>query len=257
MLDRGFQYGDGLFETIHVVAGHPMQWQRHMARLKLGCERLGIPIPDQALLKTEAEKLCHGVTEGVLKLMLTRGVGGRGYAITNPVSPTRVLALYPMPIYPETHWIEGIKVRICETRLEGNSLLAGIKHLNRLEQVLARAEWNDPEINEGLMLDVSNNVIEGTMSNLFCVQNGVLLTPELSCHGVKGTTRDRILFAAEKMKITVKKLPLNIEDLNNAQELFLCNSLVGIWPVKQLEHHKYSVGPITKRLMKALEGSNE
>lgn len=257
VLDRGFQYGDGLFETIHVVDGRPMRWQRHMTRLMSGCERLGIPVPDQATLETEAEKRCNGVTEGVLKLTVTRGAGGRGYAMASPVSPTRVLALFPMPTYPEAHRTKGVKVRICETRLGENPSLAGIKHLNRLEQVLARAEWDDPDVSEGLMLDNNNNVIEGTMSNLFCVQDGVLLTPELSRCGVRGITRDRILLSAEKAGIPAKEAQLAIEDLYNAQELFLSNSLVGIWPVKQLEKNEYSAGPITKQLMTALEDSNE
>lgn len=257
VLDRGFQYGDGLFESMLVLAGRSRQWRRHMARLAEGCGRLGIPMPDQATLETEAERLCSGVTGGVLKLTVTRGVGGRGYAMAGSVSPTRVLALFPMPAYPESHWTKGVNVRICETRLGENPLLAGIKHLNRLEQVLARAEWDNPDISEGLMLDNNNNVIEGTMSNLFCVQDGVLLTPELSRCGVKGITRDRILSAAGKMNIAVKETQLNIEDLNNAQELFLSNSLISIWPVKQLEHHEYSVGPMTKQLMSALEGDNE
>jgi 4-amino-4-deoxychorismate lyase len=257
VLDRGFQYGDGLFETIHVVDGGTMQWQRHMTRLAEGCERLGIPMLDQALLATEAEKLCRGVSEGVLKLTVTRGMGGRGYAMPGPVSPTRVLALFPAPTYPETHWTKGVKVRICQTRLGENPSLAGIKHLNRLEQVLARAEWDDPDISEGLMLDSNNNVIEGTMSNLFCVHDGVLLTPELSRCGVRGITRDRILLSAEKAGIPAKEAQLAIEDINNAQELFLSNSLVGIWPVKQLEKNEYSAGPITKQLMAALKDSNE
>jgi 4-amino-4-deoxychorismate lyase len=253
VLDRGFQYGDGLFETVKVQNGQPRHWARHLARLQAGCERLGIAMPAAAQLQAEAHQLCQGVTEAVLKVTVTRGVGGRGYAAASPMTPTRVLACLPAPDYPPTHWSEGVCLHLCQTRMGENSALAGIKHLNRLEQVLARAEWSDPQVAEGLLRDTNDRVIEGTMSNVFCVQAGRLLTPDLTRCGVRGITRDRVLAAARQAAIEVEETDLYVEDLQQAQELFVSNSLIGIWPVKHFAGRDFSLGPLTRRLMTALE----
>ena len=151
-------------------------------------------------------------------------------------------------------------------RLGENPVLAGIKHLNRLEQVLARAEWDDPDIAEGVLMDNNNNIIEGTMSNLFCVQalEGVqptLLTPALSRCGVRGVTRDRILETAAQLNIPHRETDMQLSDLQQASEIFISNSLIGIWPVRQFSQHdsqhapqhEYAVGPVTRRLSAALE----
>ena len=267
VLDRGFQYGDGLFETLRISNGQPQHWSRHMARLLNGCERLGIATPDLECLKAEAERLSRAFVDGsganeqaVLKITVTRGSGGRGYAATGVQESTRVLAVSPAPEFPASHATQGVKLRLCEMRLGENPALAGIKHLNRLEQVLARAEWDDPDIAEGLLLDNHNNVIEGTMSNLFCVQalegaQPVLLTPALSRCGVRGVTRDRILEAAAKLNIPHRETDVQLHDLQQASEMFISNSLIGIWPVRQFMERKYEVGPVTRRLSTALESA--
>ena len=175
--DRGFQYGDGLFETIEVRDGQAVFLERHLERLNAGCHRLHIPFPGAELLSFEVKKLCRekacgiGSVRAVLKIIVTRGSGGRGYRQPDVIQPTRVLSLHPYPDYPEIYKEQGIVVRFCSTCLGLNPSLAGIKHLNRLEQVMARFEWNDPAIQEGLMLDVNGHVIEGTMTNLFYVKN--------------------------------------------------------------------------------------
>lgn len=261
VLDRGFQYGDGVFETLRIAQGRPQHWPRHMARLVSGCERLGITPPDLATLRTEAAQLCgeSGDSErGVLKITVTRGSGGRGYGTRGVGEPTRVLAVFPAPEFPAGHATQGIRLRLCTMRLGDNPALAGIKHLNRLEQVLARAEWDDPAIVEGLLMDNHNNIIEGTMSNLFCVQAPagappVLLTPGLSRCGVRGVTRERILALAGQLDIPWRETELQLTDLQQATEVFVSNSLIGIWPVRQFEQHDYAPGPVTRRLRAALE----
>lgn len=252
-LDRGFQYGDGLFETLRVRGGQILHWPLHMARLAEGCERLRIPMPDKMVLLAEAQQLCAG-RDGVLKITVSRGVTQRGYGFDDGLVPTRVLALAPLPGFPASHASEGVRVRLCQTRLGHNPVLAGIKHLNRLEQVLARAEWDNEqdEIAEGLMLDNQNHVIEGTMSNLFCVQGETLQTPKLDRCGVRGITRGRIMAAARAAGIPVAETRLTVDDLHAARELFLCNTLMGIWPVRQLEDHAFTVGPVTRQLSEAL-----
>src|SRR6266566_8654486 len=173
--DRGFQYGDGAFETIAVYRGEPLLWDRHIVRLERGLARLGIASPATNVLRTEAERLCHGVARAVLKLVVTRGVGGRGYAAVATLDATRVLILNPWPDYPAAFTTEGVAVRLCSTILGRNPRLAGIKHMGRLEQVLARAELG-AEHAEGLVCDADGDVIEATMSNVFAVIGGSLVT---------------------------------------------------------------------------------
>jgi 4-amino-4-deoxychorismate lyase len=250
--DRGFQYGDGLFETIAVTDGRLEFWGRHMARLAQGCGRLGLPAPDAALLRREAERLCAQTARGVLKIMVTRGIGGRGYRLPDEVRPTRVLSLHPAPDYPADVAARGVQARVCETRLAIQPRLAGLKHMNRLEQILARAEWREPEITEGLMLDTEGAVIEGTMTNLFAVGGRGLRTPDLSSCGVAGIVRAVVLDLAREMKIPCRTERLVLVDVLAADEIFLTNSVIGIWPVARLGDKVFGVGEVTRRLAAAL-----
>jgi len=241
VLDRGLAYGDGLFETFRVRQGRPSLWQEHMERLQKGCNRLSIPLPDLQLLEKEAVELCSEASDGVLKLIITRGVGGRGYRAPDTPTPWYGFSLHPAPRYPDSYKNDGIGARICQTRLSKNPALAGIKHLNRLEQVLARNEWND-EFEEGLMLDVDANVIEGTMSNLFLITEHGLLTATLSECGIEGVMRRRILEWAEREGIPCSpRNNIRLEDVFSADSLFFTNSVIGIWPVRQLEDMSYSL----------------
>jgi 4-amino-4-deoxychorismate lyase len=250
-LDRGLLYGDGLFETIAVQDGRPRFWRRHLARLRAGCERLGISQPVEDRLREEADALVAGVDRGVLKLIVTRGCGGRGYRSEIPLHPTRILQLHPWPDYPGHCQVSGVRVRLCHQRLGHIPALAGIKHLNRLEQVLARMEWDDPAIMEGVLLDTDGRLVEGTMSNLFMIRDGVLMTPALDRCGVAGVLRGVVLeLAAGLMPVQVGAL--QPDDLRTADEAFLTNSLIGIWPVSAFEDHSYSRGILTHRLQERL-----
>ena len=256
--DRGLSYGDGLFETMAVSGGRPLAWDAHLERLNRGCLRLGIPRPDPAVLAEEAARVCDTAGRGVLKLILSRGSGGRGYIAPQHPHPTRVLALHPWPDYPRTHYRDGVTVRICETRLGRNSSLAGLKHLNRLEQVLARAEWSTPDIAEGLMLDDEGHVIEGTMSNLFVVRDGCLLTPELDECGVAGVVRAKLLQLAPSLALQTRVARLGLADVLEAQEVFLTNSIIGIWSVRAVatgEGRSYTAADVAGRLRGELEAA--
>lgn len=232
--DRGLQYGHGLFETIAIKQGQLPNWDRHMARLTKGCARLSIATPDLSLLKKEAQQLSENVNQGVLKIIYTCGEGGRGYKIPDPSQPNRILSLSAWPDYPAGTDQTGVVIRLCETRLGSNPTLAGLKHLNRLEQVLARSEWDDPEISEGLMLDGHGLVIEGTMSNVFFVRNDTLCTPALTQCGVAGIMRELVLELAEKLGISTYMDDFTPIDIFQADEVFLTNSLIGIWPVNKV-----------------------
>ena len=254
LLDRGLHYGDGLFETIVVRDGGLEQWQRHMARLSEGARRIRLPAPDGGLLLEEAERLCGGQQQAILKLILTRGCGGRGYRLPQPTEPSRLLTLWPWPDHPPQWRRDGVEVRWCQTRLGHSPALAGIKHLGRLEQVLARAEWDDVEIAEGLLRDPDGDVIEGTMSNLFLVRNGVLKTPLLDRCGVAGIQRALILDAAVSLGIPVQEERLSVDQVLQADELFVSNRIIGLWPIRKLGEKSWMApGPITAALVSALE----
>ena len=246
LADRGLQYGDGLFETMAVLDGRVRRLELHLDRLRMGCRSLRMPMPDETLLRRELRQAAAGETQAVLKLMLTRGHGGRGYRPPEPAAVTRLLFRHPWPDYPESCSTEGIELRICTTRLAVGSPLAGLKHLNRLEQVMARAEWED-EAQEGLMLDAEGRVVEGTMSNLFASPaEGRLVTPDLSRSGVAGVTRRHILALAESEDLRVDVCELSLAELLDSREIFVCNSIIGVWPVTRIAERRYPVGPLTR-----------
>lgn len=251
--DRGFQYGDGLFETIAVNNGQPVFFEQHLSRLQAGCRRLGIPFPNPQILVFESKQLCSGAANAVLKLIITRGVGGRGYRQPDLIQPTRVLSLHPFPDYPLSYKTQGIVARFCRTPLGLNPALAGIKHLNRLEQVMARAEWDDASIQEGIMLDANGRVIEGTMTNLFYIKNTRIYTAALVQAGVSGIIRNIIIRLLAIRGIAVTECAFTRDELLDADEVFVCNSIVGVWPVKQIETNRFLVGAMTQQIQAWLQ----
>ena len=248
-LDRAVQYGDGVFETVRVRCGEPEYLERHLSRLRAGCQRLQFPPIPWDRLSREVNELAVQRPDAVLKIILTRGSGARGYRFDARQQATRLLMLAPLPDWTADPWQLGVRVRICDTRLCSQPLLAGIKHLNRLEQVLARAEWDDRAIDEGLMLDYDGRLIEGTMSNVFLVAAGSLLTPALTSSGVAGIMRSVILDLARQLGVTTEIVPLTLEQAQGASEVFLCNSLIGIWPVRSIQGlADYPIGRLTRAL---------
>ena len=245
--DRGLAYGDGLFETIAVRQGRIALLERHMQRLAEGARRLALPL-DLAPVRAELLAFASELRYGVAKLIVTRGDGLRGYAPPVDARCRRILSGNPPPAYPSRHRADGIRLFPCATRLAEQPLLAGLKHLNRLEQVLARSEWQDPGYAEGLMCDLSGRPIEGVFSNLFLVRHGELLTPALTRCGVAGVMRAEILERAAAAGIATRVADLDHADLLAAEEVFLCNSQYGIWPVVAFETHVWPVGGLTRKL---------
>nr|WP_298136765.1 aminodeoxychorismate lyase [uncultured Pseudomonas sp.] len=247
LTDRGLAYGDGLFETIAITAGVPSLFDRHLQRLSHGCVRLGIPF-DEPAVRAELLAFSQMLGDGVAKLILTRGDGLRGYAPPQAAQPRRVLLGGAKPDYPAANAAQGIRLFPCVTRLAEQPALAGLKHLNRLEQVLARAEWQDAEHAEGLMRDINGRVVEGVYSNLFIVTGGRLATPDLSRCGVAGVMRAELLARAAALGLPCEVRDIDFDELLAADEVFLCNSLYGIWPVRALHAHDWPVGPLTRKL---------
>ena len=232
--DRGLQFGDGVFETVAVQAGVPLCLGPHLERLELGCARLAIATPERKLLQREAERLCASVAAGVLKIIVTRGTGGRGYRAPEDITANRIITLHRRPVYPEAFYREGIPSFVCGRRLAATAGLAGIKHLNRLEQVLLRREVDATPCPEGVALDPDGNVIEGSMSNLFMVKNGELVTPDLSRAGVAGIIRAAIIAQYQAAGIATGIRNITLQELYEADEVFYCNSVIGIWPVRSI-----------------------
>lgn len=207
--------------------------------------------PDVDTLHYEAQSLIGSQEKGVLKLILTRGDSQRGYVAPSGIRPNRILYLSDWPHAMQVRADAGVRLRFCTTRLGINPSIAGIKHLNRLEQVLARNEWQDDSIFEGLMLDVENRVVEGTMSNLFIEQNGKLLTPDLSQCGVAGVVRGLVLDVADEMGQSVLETRLTIDDLLNADACYITSSLLGVRQVARLEQCRFKESSTMNPVMKA------
>ena len=214
--DRGLAYGDGVFETLLVHRGQPVWWDEHWRRLERGAGVLGIPLPNQSQVRGECDRVIADAARAVLKIILTRGRGGRGYA--------------PPPALPE-----GVALQWCKTPMAIQPRLAGIKHCNRLEQVLARAECRDPDIFDGLMCDTDGRVVSATSANLFARIDGFWLTPAVQRCGVAGIARDWLLQHLER----VGEAELTPADIENAEAVFLCNAVRGILPVRCLGQRRW------------------
>lgn len=236
--DRGLHFGDGLFETLAVINGVPCLWERHFLRLTSGCERLDLPTPDAALLLDEAQRLCSGVGRGVLKIILTAGPVERGYARSGHIAPSRWLQCSPWPSVSPYIDDLPLHLQLCRTRLGTQPRLAGIKHLNRLEQVLARNELRAPA-HEGVVCNLRGEVVEGIASNLLARLDGTWRTPPLHDCGVAGVVRGMFLDAANDAGETVSEASMSVDELRRAEALFVSNSLLGIRRVARLDEHVY------------------
>jgi 4-amino-4-deoxychorismate lyase len=247
--DRGLAYGDGLFETMGAVDGHIRWLDLHFDRLEDGCRRLSIPAPPRAALGQEIAAHCPPQGRAIVKLIVTRGTGPRGYAPPEITRPTRVLAISAWPEYDAANYRQGISVRVCRLRLGENPVLAGIKHLSRLEQVLAELELKGHGAAQGLLLDTSERVVGGTNSNLFAVFGTEIATPALTRCGVKGVMRRAVLEAAPALGMRIAERDLTLEQVLGADELFVTNSLFGVWPIATVDSRRLPVGPVTRRIM--------
>jgi 4-amino-4-deoxychorismate lyase len=237
--DRGLAYGDGLFETMRAHEGDVPWWDRHWARLRHGAERLGIPLPAQDLVRRQSLRLLGGGS-AVLRLQLTRGCGGRGYTPPLEAEPTWMLARHPLPASAPPG---GLRLRWCETRLSEQPALAGLKHCNRLEQVLARAEWNAPgaadaEADEGLMCGSGGQVVCATSANLFILHGGEWATPPVDRCGVAGVVRGWLV---EQFGVTER--PLERAEVETAEAVVLTNAVRGILPVARLGGRRWPLHP--------------
>lgn len=250
--DRGFQYGDGLFETIAVVDGQPCLWDAHMARLSDGCRQLNLPLPDPALLRTECQMFVGGLARAVLKIYWTAGDSSRGYRRPHPLKARRILRVSKWSqVDPTRHWV----VRLCQHRLGDNPRLAGWKHLNRLEQVLGRSEWTDESADEGIMCGLDGRVVSGTMSNLIVQKGETLLTPPVDRAGIAGVVRGLFLALASDDPAAVRQDTLSVRQVVDADALYMTNSLIGVVRVRRFDDREYDMSVRENALVESVRAA--
>ena len=241
--NRGLAYGDGVFETMRVHRGGVPLWSRHLARLREGALRLGLPLPPVEFIEARIADTIGGCGAGVLKLLLTRGEGGRGYAPPLDAPPAWLLSLHPLPALQRS----GLRLHWCDTRLAGQPALAGIKHCNRLEQVLGRAEVEQAGCDEGLMRDMAGTPICATAANLLVLRDGRGTTPRVDACGVAGVLRGWLLDQG-----LVALAEPSLADVESADALALCNAVRGILPVVSLGARVWAPHPALSELQERL-----
>lgn len=251
-LDRGLQYADGLFETLAVLDGRTRLLDLHLERLDAGCRRLGLQAPPAELLAREVASVAPA-PRAVVKVIVTRGPAGRGYRPPAAPAQTRIVTGYPYPAYPSSWLASGVQARTCRTRLGDSTVLAGLKHLGRLEQVLARAEWQDESIAEGLMLDARDHVACGTQSNLFLVACDRLLTPPVDRCGVAGVMRQAVFEWSRGGQRAAIEADIRPGDLFDADEVFVTNAVIGAWRLAALDGRRLGETGCAREFMAWLE----
>jgi len=254
--DRAMLYGDGVFETIAVRNGAPRLWDLHAERLRVACERLDLRLPAPAMVERDLELALAQSTLGTrsvtAKLVLTAGSGPRGYRRPEAGNTDLYVGISASAFLDGEAYRDGVTTRICDTRISVQPRLAGIKTLNRLDQVLARQEWSSQEPWEGLMLDVDGHVICGTMSNVFLVHDNRISTPRLDRAGVAGIMRRHVIVLLDAESVAVEEKRLTTADLDTADEIFLTNSQIGAVPVSRIDERALKPGCETRRVMRML-----
>ncbi|MFL2660898.1 MAG: aminodeoxychorismate lyase [Alphaproteobacteria bacterium] len=260
VLDRGLAYGDGLFETMswrYIKQSKKIGvefWKRHLKRIKIGCEKLKIKFPSEKKLEDYKRRVLlasfkKGLREGTLKILISRGVGGRGYKFEKDIKPTIIFLTFPKTTSNNIFREKGVKVKLCRFNINSNVYLSSLKHLNRLDSVMARSEWTSKEFFEGILLDSNGNLIEGTMTNIFFSRKNILYTPKIQDSGINGIMRQVVI---EKAKLFFEKIVFkNIRrsDLRFFEEMFITNSVIKIIPVKSILEKKFIITNSTKKLI--------
>ena len=253
VLDRGLAYGDGIFETMNWCVSKSNKikiygveyWKRHLERLKIGCDKIKLPMPSEDLLNSYKNKILKKSAEsslnrGILKIIITRGVGGRGYKYESSLKPTIIFLSFPAKTIDHKLYNSGVRVKLCKTDISENKRISGIKHLNRLDSVIARSEWDD-NFFEGLFVDKSGNLLEGTMTNIFFIKNKVLYFPKLKSFGIEGIISQVI---REKTNLFFKdfmECNLKFSEIKNFDAMFITNSIIRVMPVKYLENVSFTI----------------
>ncbi len=246
--DRGLAYGDGLFETLRVENRRAVFAEAHFSRLASSVAALDIPLQMAELQADFLRFLAACPASCVTKIIVTRGSSGRGYLPAAETRPTVIFSAHALPSHPESFQSHGVVADISGLRLGLQAMLAGHKHLNRLEQVMLRREQALLSVDEMLVCDLDGHVVEGVSSNVFLVKDGQLGTPLLDRAGVRGVMRGEVMAQAAQLGMAVTESRYATDAFLSADEVFFCNSVNGIWPVRRLPGRQWQPGPVTRRL---------
>jgi len=240
--NRGLAYGDGVFTTAKVVSGKIQLLAVHIERLIMSCEKLNIALPDMNKIITELTETAQRFELSVAKVIITSGDGGRGYSRQGCLTSNIIISFHPFPTHYDALQQQGIHLGVSSLKLGVSPLTAGIKHLNRLEQVLIRQELDNRSEDDLLVLNCFDNIIEASAANVFWLKNDIWYTPQLTESGVEGLMRNHILQCSNnKRKITVINAKLSA--LDNIDAMFICNSVMGIVPVRQFQNNTLALTP--------------
>jgi len=259
--DRAIHYGDGLFETILCHKNNLYYWPQHYLRLKQSAEKINMSCPDESILLSDITKLLSDNESDktyAIKIILTRGLSQRGYEFNKKTTVNRLVFISTIEKdYSSLLALNLLSgdLSICKQQVSINENLAGLKHLNRLDNVLARNESaiiDNKKVIDGLMLNANKHVIEGAMSNVFMVKDKQLYTPKLNQSGVYGVMREVIIDIAKTNKIEVIEKHLFVDDVNNMDELFITNSLIGMKAINYLNGIEFSGHAITAAIFNNL-----
>lgn len=251
VFDRGFLYGDGLFESIRVCNGRLFRWPQHMKRLRRGAKflRIKIPFTPRALEKFTARLIAKNkLREGILRVTLSRGVGVRGYSPRGADKPMLVMSLHPLP-----DTALGCKIITPEIRLPAGDSLAQFKTCNKLAQILARAEADAAHAAEALLLNTDGHVAEATSGNVFWILRGAVCTPPLGAGILPGVTRAVVLELCRKLKIPAREQNISAVSLRRVDGIFLSLTSRGIVEVTSLDGKKVRCSALVEGLRTACE----
>ncbi|WP_076536267.1 aminodeoxychorismate lyase [Shewanella sp. UCD-KL21] len=252
-LDRGLAYGDGAFATMRVLQGKVLFIDEHIERLQQACLRLGFALQNQLELINQLEQHGQIINQGCIKILISRGVGGRGYTAPDIVEQTSVISLHEIPAHYQQWQQQGISLSLAAVTLARQPLLAGMKHLNRLEQVLIKQDSLPQGCDDWLVLDTDGNVVESSMANVFIVEGQNVYTPAISHSGVSGVMRQQLIIALLQNNINVYAEPISLSRLKQADHVFISNSLLGIININNLDDNQYSSWPMSHNLIKQLQ----
>lgn len=250
--DRGLAYGDGFFTTAKVVAGKVEYWRDHLERLMLAAKRFDIELPSVLTLFSEVQQVIQGVELGCLKITITRGSGGRGYSPQGCGQTTRIVQVSDWPAHYLTWQQQGARLDMAAFSLGIVPALAGYKTLNRLEQVLIKQELAGLDYDDVAVTDINGHLVEASAGNLFWRKGSTLYTPCLSQAGVKGVMRKQVLKVAERLELASELGLFPAAELDNADEIFITNALMGIVPIKQYKQKQLSDFSLTEMINKEL-----
>lgn len=250
--DRGLAYGDGLFATMRSSKCGILFFQQHQARLVAGAARLGFDWQMSPALSEQLEALAVDYPRHCIKLLLTRGEGGRGYVPPEQVKVTEVVSVHPIPAHYAAWQQEGIRLKTAAVQLGHQPLLAGIKHLNRLEQVLIKSQPLPQEYHDWLVLDCMGMVVESSMANIFFIKGNQVVTPSLAHCGVAGVMREQVMLALLALQMDIDCLPFRAERLVEFDSAFITNSVLGVVDVLAIDSHSFKPSPLTADLRLSL-----